>query len=252
MFPLRDDNPTEIVPFFTLGLIAACIWVWVQVQGGGLSPVLLQGSVCRFGVIPGDLTGLPASADLPPGGGCPPGGAGWVALGSSMFLHGSWMHLIGNMWFLWIFGNNIEDSLGHLRFLLFYLVTGLAAAGAQVWADPGSPLPMVGASGAISGVMGAYLVLYPRARITTLLIIVVLIQVVHLPAWLMLGYWFLIQFVASLLQPPGSGGVAFWAHSGGFIAGLLLVKPMENRLLVDAKRRKVKLPRNRIPRRGWW
>lgn len=252
MFPLRDDNPTELVPWFTLGLIGACIVVWIQVQGGGVDPLALRNSVCAWGVVPGGLTGSPPSVALPPGAGCEVAWAGPVTLLTSIFLHGSWMHLIGNLWFLWIFGNNIEDSMGHVRFLTFYLLTGVAAVGAQAWADPGSPLPMVGASGAISGIMGAYLLLYPRARVTTLLVVIVFIQVVHLPAWVMLGYWFLVQLAAGALQPQGAGGVAFWAHAGGFMAGLLLVKPFENRTLTAAKRSGIHLDRRRIPRRGWW
>jgi membrane associated rhomboid family serine protease len=251
MFPLRDDNPTEITPIFTMGLILACLATWVLLQGGGFDPGVLRGSVCRWGVIPGELTGAMPSASLPGGMVCEEGG-GPVTVLTSMFLHGSWPHLIGNLWFLWIFGNNIEDSMGHLRFLLFYLLTGVAAVGAQAWADPGSPLPMVGASGAISGIMGAYLVLYPRARISTLFLIIILVQVVWVPAWVMLGYWFLIQFMAGASQPPGQGGVAFWAHVGGFVAGVLLVKPFENRTLSNAKRARVHLSRGEIPGGGWW
>lgn len=251
MFPLRDDNPTEITPILTMGLILGCVATWVLVQGAGFDQGTLQGSVCRWGFIPGALTGASPSVSLPPGTACGEGG-GAVTVLTSMFLHGSWPHLIGNLWFLWIFGNNVEDSMGHLRYLLFYLLTGAAAVGAQAWADPGSPLPMVGASGAISGIMGAYLVLYPRARISTLFIILILVQVVWVPAWVMLGYWFLIQFMAGASQPAGQGGVAFWAHIGGFVAGVLLVKPFENRTLSNAKRARVHLSRGEIPRGGWW
>lgn len=251
MFPLRDDNPTEITPFFTVGLILACVATWMLVQGGGFDPGVLQASVCRWGVIPGQLTGASSPVALPPGVTCGEGG-GIATVVTSMFLHGSWAHLIGNLWFLWIFGNNVEDSMGHLRFLVFYLLTGVAAVGAQAWADPGSPLPMVGASGAISGIMGAYLVLYPRARVSTLFIIIILIQVVWIPAWVMLGYWFLVQFMAGATQPSEGGGVAFWAHVGGFVAGVLLVKPFENRTLSNAKRARVRLSRSEIPRGGWW
>lgn len=251
MFPLRDDNPTEITPWFTVGIIVACVAVWVWVQGGGMDGDVLRGSVCTWGFIPGEATGM-AGGPRGAAGPCRGEWGGLVTVATSMFLHGSWLHLVGNLWFLWIFGNNVEDSMGHLRFLVFYLLTGMAAVGAQFLVDPGSPLPMVGASGAISGIMGAYLVLYPRARVTTLLIIVILIQVVHIPAWVMLGYWFLVQLAAASLQPPGSGGVAFWAHAGGFLAGVLLVKPFENPTLTGAKRAGIRLPRNRIPRGGWW
>jgi membrane associated rhomboid family serine protease len=142
-----------------------------------------------------------------------------------MFLHGSWMHLLGNMWFLWIFGNNVEDSMGRLRFVVFYLLTGLAAASGQVLTSPDSPIPMVGASGAISGVMGAYLLLYPRVRVFAFVPIGFFLTSVALPAWVMLGYWFVIQFVSGVVSVGGEGGgVAFWAHVGGFLAGVVLVK----------------------------
>ncbi len=248
MFPLRDENPTELFPFVTIVLIAINLAVWFTVQGAGLDPETLYGSVCAFGVIPAEVSGSSTSA---PGAPiiCAAGGLTWEALGTSMFLHGGWFHLIGNMWFLWIFGNNIEDSMGHGRFLVFYLVTGLTAAGAHIASVPGSPVPMVGASGAISGIMGAYLLLYPRVRVHTLFIIVILIRVVRLPAWVMLGYWFLIQLAAGTVTPAGEAGVAFWAHIGGFVAGLVLVKPFENRQLVEAKRSRVKLDRREIRHR---
>jgi membrane associated rhomboid family serine protease len=252
MFPLKDDNPTEIFPLFTLLLIAANLGVWVYVQGAGLEPNALMGSVCRFGAIPSDVTGqtAPLPAGLPDP--CPGPGAGWVGVVTSMFLHGGWFHLIGNLWFLWIFGNNIEDSMGRFRFLAFYLLTGLAAAGAHILTAPGSQIPMVGASGAISGIMGAYLVLYPRIRVHTLFIIIILIKVIRLPAWLLLGYWFLIQVLAGTAAPGAAGGVAFWAHVGGFLAGVLLVKPFENRQLVSAKRARKKLDPREIRGGGWW
>jgi membrane associated rhomboid family serine protease len=142
-----------------------------------------------------------------------------------MFMHGSWMHLLGNMWFLWIFGDNVEDSMGHLRFVVFYLLSGLAAAIGQVVTDPSSPIPMVGASGAISGVMGGYLLLYPTVRVFAILPLGFFVTSVALPAWAMLGYWFLIQFVSGLAAFGSEiGGVAFWAHVGGFVAGVVLVK----------------------------
>ncbi len=142
-----------------------------------------------------------------------------------MFMHGSWMHLLGNMWFLWLFGNNIEDSMGRIRFLVFYLVCGLAAAFAQILTSPSSAIPMVGASGAISGVMGAYLLLYPKVRVYTLVPLGFFITSMALPAWVMLGYWFVIQFISGLVSFGGEmGGVAFWAHIGGFVAGIALIK----------------------------
>jgi membrane associated rhomboid family serine protease len=143
-----------------------------------------------------------------------------------MFLHGSWMHLLGNMWFLWIFGNNVEDSMGRLRFVAFYLACGLAAAFIQVYATPASGVPMVGASGAISGVMGGYVVLYPRARVYTLVPLGFFMTTIVLPAWTMIGYWALIQVVSGVgsLGAESEGGVAFWAHVGGLVAGIVLVK----------------------------
>jgi membrane associated rhomboid family serine protease len=145
-----------------------------------------------------------------------------------MFLHGGWMHLIGNMWFLWLFGNNIEDSMTRPRYVLFYLLCGVAAAVAQVVVDPASGIPMVGASGAISGVMGAYLVLYPRVRVFTLVVLGFFVTTVALPAWVMLIYWMGIQVLSGVVDALGTegaaGGVAFWAHVGGFVAGVVLVK----------------------------
>ena len=150
---------------------------------------------------------------------------------TSMFLHGSWMHLLGNMWFLWLFGNNVEDAMSRPRFVVFYLLSGLAAALLQVVAEPGSAIPMVGASGAISGVMGAYLVLFPRVRVFTLLPLGFIFTTVALPAWVMLIYWAVLQLFGGFVKigaEPG-GGVAFWAHVGGFIAGVVLVKVFERR-----------------------
>ena len=262
MFPLYDDNPTEIFPFVTLLIMAVCVAVWVLVQGAGLDPETLLASVCAFGAIPAEITGeltemgvLGAAVGQDTGGAaiCRLGGLTWPALVSSMFLHGGWMHLIGNLWFLWIFGNNVEDSMGHGRFLLFYLLTGLVAAGAHVASAPGSTLPMVGASGAISAIMGAYLVLYPRARVHTLIIIIILFRIIPIPAWIFLLFWFLLQVASSSLQlPGGGGGVAFWAHIGGFLAGLFLVKLFQNEVLVQAKRSGVVVGRRDLRGGGWW
>ncbi|HSG47062.1 MAG TPA: rhomboid family intramembrane serine protease, partial [Longimicrobiales bacterium] len=218
MFPLKDDNPAELFPVITVALILVTAGVWVVVQGAGLSQAALVESACTYGAIPAELTGAGGWDGSP----CEPGGLAWSALFTSMFLHGGWGHLIGNMWFLWIFGNNVEDSMGHLRFLAFYLLTGLVAAGVHTLLEPGSALPMVGASGAISAIMGAYLVLYPRARVKTLLFLFIFVTVVDLPAFAYLGYWFLLQLVGSQ-APVASGGVAFWAHVGGFAAGVILI-----------------------------
>ena len=253
MFPLYDENPTEISAVITLGLIAATVAVWVWVQGAGLSVDALTASVCELGAIPAEITGRPDALRDGSASPCSPGGLTWEALLSSMFLHGSWMHLIGNLWFLWVFGNNVEDSMGHLRFLAFYVVTGLVAAGAHVASDPASAVPVVGASGAVSGIMGAYLVLYPRVRVHMLFIIIILVRVIPIPAWVVLLYWFGIQLASAAAASSGMMvGVAFWAHVGGFVAGVLLVKPFENPTLVNAKRNKVKLAPSEIRHGGWW
>jgi membrane associated rhomboid family serine protease len=247
LFPLHDDNPTELFPVLTLGIMAACAAAWVLLQGAGTSPEVLGDSVCALGAIPAEVTGTPGAWGSGP---CEPGGLSWEALLTSMFLHGSWLHLIGNLWFLWIFGNNVEDSMGHVRFLVFYLVTGVSAALAHVLVDPASTVPMVGASGAISGVMGAYLVLYPRARVDTLFWVIVFVRVIPLPALVILGYWFFIQ-MASAGAPAAGGGVAYAAHVGGFMAGLILVKLFQNPRLVSAKRRGVVLLSRDLERGGW-
>lgn len=225
MFPYRDDNETVRTPLVTFALIAINALVWFMVQGAGASEVLAA-SVCNLGLIPGELT-----LSAPPGSGFPmgdgmaclvdPGRAPEHVL-YSMFLHGSWMHLLGNMWFLWLFGNNVEDSMGRLRFVAFYLLCGCAAALAQVMAQPGSIIPMVGASGAIGGVMGGYIVLFPKARVYTLVWLGFFVTSFALPAWLMLGYWIALQVFGSL--GGAETGVAFWAHVGGFAAGALLIK----------------------------
>jgi len=254
MFPLYDDNPTEIFPLVTLLIMAVCIGMWVLVQGGGFSDPALTGSVCTLGTIPAEITGRVAGAGSLPGGGpCRLGGLTWPTMITSMFLHGGWMHLIGNLWFLWIFGNNVEDSMGHGRFLVFYLLAGLAASGGHIASDPSSTIPMVGASGAISAIMGAYLVLYPKARVHTLFIIIIIIRVFPLPAWFFLLYWFLLQVAYTGMQlPGGGGGVAFWAHIGGFAAGVVLVKLFQNRVLVGAKRSGVQVSRGDLRGGGWW
>ena len=253
MFPLHDENPTEITPVLTFAFIGLCTGIWLFVQGGGVGVALLD-SLCRFGAIPSEITAradLGGGIELAPGYICSFGGLTWQAVLTSMFLHGGWMHLIGNMWFLWIFGNNVEDSMGHTRFALFYLLTGAAATLVHVATDPSSSVPTIGASGAISGIMGAYLVVYPRVRVQTLFIIVLFVRVFPLPAWVMLGYWFVIQVVSSAMTPAGGGGVAFGAHIGGFVAGVALIKLFARPQLVEAKRAGVQLRRHEIPRRGW-
>ncbi|XXF77520.1 rhomboid family intramembrane serine protease [Myxococcaceae bacterium GXIMD 01537] len=243
MIPLSDDNPTLRTPVVTYLLLLTLGAAWVLLQGAGLDTVTLAGSVCRLGLVPAELTGLvPAGTRVALGevAGralmCPLGDDALTRYTplTSMFLHGGWGHLLGNCLFLWVFGNNVEDSMGRLRFVVFYLVCGLAAAAAHVLVDPRSDIPTVGASGAISGVMGAYLVLYPRVRVNLLIILIIFIQVVSVPAWLVLIYWFFLQLLMGLpqlstLTPGVSGGVAVWAHIGGFVAGLVLIKLFENR-----------------------
>ncbi len=239
MFPYRDDNPTLATPVVTFLLIGANVLVWVLVQGMGAEPHLSR-SVCELGLIPGEFLGLvPQGATVPMGNQtvCMLGDEQtWFTPLTSMFLHGGWFHLIGNMWFLWVFGNNVEDSMGHVRYLAFYLLCGIAAAAAQTFMNPSSAIPMVGASGAISGVMGAYIVLYPKVRVHMLVILAIFITRIVVPAYLMLGYWFLLQLIGGGLSGSAEGGVAFWAHAGGFIAGALLIQIFKDPDLVAQHR----------------
>lgn len=227
MFPIRDDNPHFLTPYATYAIIALNAAAWLFLQGMGTEP-MLSSSVCRLGLIPGELlqTVQPGTRlQLGPSTFCVIGdSSSWYTVLTSMFMHGGWLHVIGNMWFLWIFGNNVEDSMGHVRFVFFYLLCGLAAAAAQVVSNTQSPVPMVGASGAIGGVMGAYILLYPRVHVHLLVFLGFFVTTVAVPAFLMLGYWLLIQLISGLgtIGAEG-GGVAFWAHAGGFLAGALLV-----------------------------
>ena len=228
MFPYRDENETQRAAIVTGIIIALNVLTWLVVQGAG-STVSLARSVCDLGLIPGELTGsLPVGTRFPIGDGlvCATDQGPQIShLLTSMFLHGSWMHLLGNMWFLWLFGNNVEDAMGRPRFIVFYILSGLAAAFAQVVTKPDSAIPMVGASGAISGVMGGYLVLYPQVRVFAVVFIGFMFTSVALPAWMMLVYWLFIQFLSGLAAFGGDvGGVAFWAHIGGFVTGVVLVK----------------------------
>jgi membrane associated rhomboid family serine protease len=237
VFPIRDDNPHYLTPWATWTIIGLNALAWIFVQGLGREPGL-SASICQLGLIPAELLGhVPAGTRfaLAPGSICTIGDASpWYTLVSSMFLHGGWLHILGNMWFLWIFGNNVEDSMGHARFVVFYLLCGLCAAGAQMAANPASAVPMVGASGAIGGVMGAYVLLYPRVKVHMLIFLGFFVTTIAVPAFLMLGYWFVIQLISGVgtLGAQG-GGVAFWAHAGGFIAGALLVLVFRDRRLVE-------------------
>jgi membrane associated rhomboid family serine protease len=235
MFPIRDDNPHFLTPFVSYAIIAANVWVWYAAQGLGSEPSL-SSSVCTLGMIPGEfLNRLPEGLSVPVGASaCVLGGVPtWYTPLTSIFLHGGWLHLIGNMWFMWIFGNNVEDSMGHTRFACFYLLCGLIAAACQVISSPDSPIPMVGASGAIGGVMGAYIVLYPRVRIHMLLFWGFFFTRMVVPASFMLAYWFAIQLIGGFTDLGSTtGGTAFWAHVGGFGAGALLVFVFRNPVLV--------------------
>jgi rhomboid family protein len=238
MFPLSDENPTVRTPVATYFLIALIVGAWVFVQGAGLNEETLAASICNLGMVPGELTrqaSLGTSVPIAPGMACVVDNEAintWTPL-TSMFLHGGWGHIIGNLLFFWVFGNNIEDSMGRLRFVVFYLLCGLIAAGSHIALEPKSPVPTVGASGAISGILGAYLILYPRVRVRMLFWFVLFIKVIPVPAWAVLLWWFAWQLIAGLPQlmtvrPEVSSGVAVWAHIGGFLAGVILVKLFVN------------------------
>ena len=221
MIPLRDDNPSRITPIVTYVLFGACVLVFLWQlslgQQGG------ERAVYALGFIPAvlfDRVELPDSlAIVPP----------FATLFTSMFMHGGFMHIAGNLLYMWIFADNVEDSMGHARFLVFYLVCGVAAALAQALPDPASEVPMVGASGAISGVLGAYLLLHPHARIDVLVPFGFILHRMRLSAGWVLGLWFALQLFSSLMAPPGAAGVAFGAHIGGFVAGVALIPFFKHR-----------------------
>ncbi|HLD14615.1 MAG TPA: rhomboid family intramembrane serine protease [Burkholderiales bacterium] len=221
MIPLRDDNPTSITPFVTYAFIAACILVFLWQMSLGEKG--FEAAVLALGVTPAILLG---DARLPPELYLVPPVA---TVFSSMFLHGGFMHLAGNMLYLWIFGNNVEDSMGHVRFVIFYLLCGVAAVLAQAWPNPDSTIPMIGASGAISGVLGAYLLLFPRAHVLVLIPLGMFSRMVPLPAMVVLGFWFVLQLISTALSDGSQGGVAFGAHIGGFVAGMALIPVFKHR-----------------------
>lgn len=214
MFPIRDHNPSGRTPWITWALMAVNIAVflatWPLLPDDNAAFVLFD----TWGMVPERVAM----------------GQDWGGILTSMFLHAGWMHLLGNMLFLWIFGDNMEDAFGHLGFLAFYLASGLAAALIQFGADPTSPIPMVGASGAIAGVLGGYLLLYPKARVDILLIIIIFFRIFPVSAWVLLILWLGFQFVGGFATPAGDGGVAYWAHAGGFIAGFVMTFPLWLRL----------------------
>ena len=237
MLPLKDDIPSQTTPVVTVGLIllnALAFFYQFALDAGGAGPGAraAQDLVREFGLVPCRLTGM--CADV---GGLP---APWLTVFTSMFLHGGLFHIGGNMLYLWIFGNNVEDTLGHGRFLVFYLASGVAAAATQTLVGPASSVPMIGASGAVSGVLGAYLLLFPHANVLTLVTFGLFIRVVRVSALLVLGFWIVIQFVNGILAvsttaggAEGGAGVAWFAHIGGFVAGMallgLLRPPMRRR-----------------------
>jgi membrane associated rhomboid family serine protease len=219
MIPLRDDNPTRSTPVVNFALIALCaiVFLWEVTLPEGQA----ERAVYQLGFIPAVFFGR---ADL---------AQRWIApemsIVTSMFIHGGWLHLLGNMLYLWIFGDNVEDRVGHARYVLLYLVCGAVAALAQGFADMSSTVPMVGASGAISGVLGAYIVLYPRAKVLVAVPLLIVFYTLRVPAWLVLGMWFVAQLLSTLstqlsTSTQQGAGVAFGAHVGGFIAGLLLIR----------------------------
>ena len=224
--PLYDDNPISQTPYVTYMLIALCTLVFLWQLGQDDDAV-----AAAYGMIPAFVfhpSTLPEGAPIPAG----------LTIVTSMFLHGSWLHLGGNMLFLWIFGNNIEDLLGHVRYLLLYLMSGIAAALCQALPDTFSTVPMIGASGAIAGVLGSYLLVYPYAKVHVLVWIIIFIRIIAVPAWILLGLWFGLQLLDGLLSDPGDAGVAFWAHIGGFVTGatlLLLLRPRGTVLMQPPK-----------------
>jgi membrane associated rhomboid family serine protease len=249
MIPLRDNIPTRRPPFLTIALIVICAFVYFGLQHGGITHGPSDNEVVRWGLIPYELTHPGKECVLVAGGqvGCGSAKAAervggsqpstWVTFFTSMFMHGSLLHIAGNMLFLWIFGNNIEDSMSRWRFVLFYLLGGAVANLAQVAVGPDSTAPGIGASGAIAAVLGGYALLYPRARVITLVILIFFLTFLELPALVVLGVWFLLQIVdASVSSSPGGAGVAYFAHIGGFVFGLLLIKVFANRVNTDYDR----------------
>jgi len=210
MFPIRDHNPSLQTPYVTYALIAANVIVFLSYLPLSADPRALQSFFAQWALVPAEVSE----------------GLHYYGFLTSMFLHGGLLHLGGNMLFLWIFGDNMEDELGHLGYLLFYLASGLAAAAGQYLMAPYSTVPMLGASGAIAGVMGGYLLLFPRARVDILIILVIIFRIIPVPAWLMLGLWFGLQLFAGASATGDEGGVAYWAHTGGFLAGLALTLPL--------------------------
>jgi len=231
MIPFRDNIPSRTFPIINILLIVLNVLVFLFELS--LSPRALNGLIASFGVVPAYVYAWPRLHD--------PLASLVVPFFSSMFLHGGWLHLIGNMWYLWIFGDNVEDRLGHFRYLIFYLLCGLGAGVVQTVLSGNTRVPSIGASGAIAGVLGAYVILYPFAKVLTLIPIFIFLQVIEVPAILVLGLWFVMQFfygTASLAvsSSANTGGVAWWAHVGGFIIGMILLAIMAPRPRYDYSR----------------
>jgi len=221
MIPLRDKNPSRTIPFVNYSLITANVLVFFfeMSHGRGMSKFIFH-----YGLVPANFIASLNSLHI--------GIKTVIPFFTSMFLHGGWMHLGGNMLFLFVFGDNVEDQFGHLKYLVFYLIAGLAAASMQIYMFPGSDIPMVGASGAIAGVLGAYVFMFPSARVTTLVPIFFFFQIIELPAFIFLGIWFVMQILSGMFSlgiGGDAGGVAWWAHIGGFAAGAILIPFLRKR-----------------------
>ena len=250
MIPLKDNIPTRRFPFLTVALIAINVFVFVFLQHGGHVGLGApnDNNLVRWGLIPYEVTHPGKHCDLVAGGSIACEGQSgvsghassqpntWLTFFSSMFMHGGLLHIAGNMLFLWIFGNNIEDSMARWRFVLFYLLGGIVANFAQIAVGPNSTAPGIGASGAIAAVLGGYALLYPRARVITAVILIFFITLLDLPALLVLGGWFVLQLLDAALNSPLGGGVAYFAHIGGFLFGLLLIKLFADRVNTDYER----------------
>lgn len=214
MFPIRDHNPSGRTPYVVYALLAANVLIFLTYVGDLDDNRAMSNLFNNWAMIPAHISQ----------------GFDFETLITSTFLHGGFMHLAGNMLFLWIFGDNLEDELGHFKFLAFYLACGIGAGLMHVLAAPGSLVPTVGASGAIAGVMGGYLLLFPKARVDILLIFIIFFKVIPIPAWIMLAIWFAMQFIGGIGADPETGGVAYWAHAGGFVIGIVLAIPLWLRL----------------------
>jgi len=240
VIPYRDENPTTRPAVVTVAIIALNVLAWLFIEGAGAGRAV-DAAVCNYGLIPGEVLQRVApgtGVEMAPGMICSVDSSPhyWTVL-TSMFMHGGWMHLIGNMVFFWVFGNNIEDAMGHVRFAIFYILCGVAAAATQVLITPSSTVPMVGASGAISGILGAYLLLYPRVRVHACVFLGFYVTSIAIPAFVMLGYWIVLQVLSSLssLGARATGGTAFFAHIGGFIAGLVLIRLFARRDYLESR-----------------